>query len=178
MRGPVFAFRRLDRADFPVLAAWFAEKVVARWWNQDLSMDAVAAKYNPRIDGNEPTMMWILEIDGEPAGLFQHYLHRDYPAHDAAVGIPNAVGIDYLLSDPYRGRGLGGMAIRAFADLALAHVADADVCVATPTQDNVASWRALEKAGFRRRGPCQPPEEPPAWIYARPRESVQPATAT
>lgn len=159
-------FRPLERGDFTMLVGWFAEPEIARWWNEPAELTAVEAKYGPRVDGREPTSMWIADLDGRPAGLFQCYRHRDHPEHDASVGIPDAVGIDYLMGATHRGRGLAGSALRAFAGHSLDQHPDTVVCVATPAQENTASWRALERAGFTRRGPCRPPDEPPAFVYA------------
>jgi aminoglycoside 6'-N-acetyltransferase len=160
------AFRPLMTADLPQLCAWFAEPAVARWWNMPAAMDAVTEKYGPRIAGVEPTRMWIVEIEGMSAGLLQSYWHCDYPTHDAAVGIAGAVGVDYLIGESHRGRGFGSRVLGDFAAFVLEEYPDASEVVATPAQDNEASWRALEAAGFRRVGECQPPHEPPAFAYA------------
>ncbi len=40
-----------------------------------------------------------------------------------------------------------------------------------PAQANRPSWTALQRAGFSRHGPCQPPDEPPAWAYVLRRPS-------
>jgi RimJ/RimL family protein N-acetyltransferase len=160
------SFRPLQAADFDLLVEWLADPVVARWWNQLADIDSVNAKYRPRIEGvGDPTSMWIAEVDGERAGLLQSYRHSDYSEHDAATGVPNAVGIDYLLGGRHRGRGLGGRILREFATWALAQHPDAEVCVATPAIANAASCAALERAGFTRSHECQPPDEPPAAVY-------------
>ena len=160
------AFRPLTLDDLAVLVDWFAEPAVARWWNQAPDIDSVTAKYRPRIDGTgDPTMMWIAVVDGEAAGLLQSYRHDDYSAHDAAIGVPNAVGIDYLLGGRHRGRGLGGRVLGAFARWALEQHPGTDVCVATPAIANTVSCAALERAGFVRSHDCQPPDEPPAAVY-------------
>jgi RimJ/RimL family protein N-acetyltransferase len=162
---PTVAFRPLVTEDLRTIAAWFTQPEVARWWNPPTTIDAVRAKYQPRIDGTEPTLMWIVELNGTPGGLVQTYRHADYPEHDAAVGIADAVGIDYLLDDDHRGRGLGARTLRQCARWALELYPDARCCVATPAQANTASWRALERAGFVRHHECQPPDEPPAYAY-------------
>ena len=95
MAVPEINFRSLRVDDLEVLVGWFAEPDVARWWDQPATLDAVSEKYLPRIEGREPTRMWIVEID----------------------------------------------AVRA-------------------------SWRALERAGFVRRWECDPPDEPPAYVYS------------
>jgi aminoglycoside 6'-N-acetyltransferase len=163
-------FRPLLRSDLPSLQRWFAQPHVAQWWNADPSTAAIEAKYGPRIDGDDrATCMWVVELDGVPCGLLQHYRHADHPAHDTAVGVDDAVGIDFLLSEEVSGRGVGPTVLSTFADLVLRVTPDASCCVATPAQANRRSWRALEKAGFVRHGPCQPPEEPPAFTYVRAR---------
>jgi aminoglycoside 6'-N-acetyltransferase len=161
-------FRPLVRADFPSLQRWFAQPHVAKWWNADPALAAVEAKYGPRVDGDDSaTSMSIVEIDGVPSGLLQHYRHADHPDHDAAVGIDNAVGIDFLLSEEVSGRGVGPQVLSAFAVLVLDAAPAGACCVATPAQENRRSWRALEKAGFVRHGSCQPPDEPLAFAYIR-----------
>ena len=63
--------------------------------------------------------MWIVEVDHIPAGLLQDYLHTDYPEQDACCGVPNAVGIDYLLGGLHRRKGLGRRVLSDFAALLL-----------------------------------------------------------
>jgi len=169
------SFRPLRVDDLELLVEWFADPVVARWWNQPAELASVTAKYLPRIDGSgDSTLMWIADVDGEPAGMLQSYHHVDYPATGAAVGLPDAVGIDYLLGSRHRGRGLGGRILREFARFALEQHPNATVCVATPAIGNVASCAALERAGFVRSHECQPPDEPPAAVYVLRREPPQP----
>ncbi len=170
---PSVSFRSLQEDDLQRVVGWFDEPAVAQWWNEPAELSSVRAKYVPRIEGREATSMWIAEIDDEPAGLFQCYRHADYPEHDACAGIPEAVGIDYLIGDSHRGRGLGRTALRAFAAFASNRHPDTQVCVATPAQSNTASWRALEYAGFTRRGTCQPPDEPVAFVYALEHASLE-----
>lgn len=163
---PTIVFRPLEAEDFPAVVGWFAEPAIAQWWNEPAELASVESKYGPRIRGCEPTLMWIVEIEGLPAGLLQCYHHVDYPEHDERVGIPDAVGIDYLIGDAHRGRGLGAGVLRAFAAHALGQHPSLMVCAATPAQENPASWRSHERAGFTRYRQCQPPNEPIAFVYA------------
>jgi len=105
--APRIELRPLHRDDLDLVERWLRQPHVARWWGDPGDHAAIEAKYGARIDGLDPTSMWVVEVDGRPAGLAQHYLHADHPAHDAAVGIPDAVGIDYLLDVDHAGRGLG-----------------------------------------------------------------------
>jgi aminoglycoside 6'-N-acetyltransferase len=158
-------FRPLRRDDYPLLVRWFSQPHVDRWWNADSSLEAIEAKYGPRVDGLDATSMWVIEVGGREAGLAQHYRHEDHPEHDSAVGIPDAVGIDYLLGEEFAGRGLGPTVLEQLANFVLSITPGARCCVATPAQANRPSWTALERAGFRRHSACQPPGEPPAWAY-------------
>ena len=172
---PTIAFRPLTVDDLELLVEWFADPVVATWWDQPAEIESVRSKYLPRIDGTGgPTLMWIAEIDGAAAGLFQSYLHTDHSEHDIAVGLPDAVGIDYLLGAAHRGRRLGGATLRAFASFVLDTYPEAAVCVATPAAANAASCAALERAGFERSHDCQPPDEPPAVAYTVSRATSAP----
>ena len=168
------SFRPLGHEDLPRVAQWFGEPEIARWWNGSTSVSELEATYGPRIEGRATTTMWVVEVDGEAAGLAQHYRHADHPQHDAAVGVPDAVGIDYLIDAAHAGRGLGAVVVSRFAAFVLELVPDAEWCVATPARGNRRSWRALEAAGFRRMGSCEVPGEPPGFIYGRRRGSRGP----
>jgi aminoglycoside 6'-N-acetyltransferase len=162
-------FRLLTRADFAFLVEWLAQPHVARWWDEEASLAHVEEEYGPVVDGIEPTLGWIVEIDGTAAGFVQCYRHRDYPEHDAAVGVSDAAGIDYLLSRPYVGRGVGAAMVAAFTDVVFGAYPDVRCCVAAPAQENTASWRCLDRAGYQRVGTCRPPGDPPCFTYVRPR---------
>ncbi|MGI9645793.1 MAG: GNAT family N-acetyltransferase [Ilumatobacteraceae bacterium] len=160
------SFRPLTIADLELLVEWFADPTIATWWNQPAEIDSVTAKYLPRIEGTgDPTLMWIVEVDAAPAGLAQSYRHVDHSDHDAAVGVPDAVGIDYLIGADHRGRGHGGRMLRALSEFAFEQHPGTSACVADPAVDNVASCTALERAGFLRSHEYQPADEPRAAVY-------------
>ena len=151
MEPPEVELRPLRRSDFPLLARWLAEPLVARWWNDDPT--AVEAHYGPCVDGTDPTAVYIGLHEGEPFGLVQIYRFDDEPESRAELAAvcpvpPDALGIDYLIGVPEaRGRGLGAALItaavaRGFAD----HPAARDVLVPV-VRGNEASWRALLRAG-------------------------------
>jgi aminoglycoside 6'-N-acetyltransferase len=61
------------------------------------------------------------------------------------------VSIDYLIGEPEcRGRGLGAGMIAAFVAESWAAYPNASAVVVAMHQHNPASWRAVERAGFRR----------------------------
>ncbi|MFW2381198.1 MAG: GNAT family N-acetyltransferase [Acidimicrobiales bacterium] len=173
MSEPCLHFRPLEERDFEMLVRWLAEPEIARWWTHPASLDDVRTKYLPRIRGSEPVRMWIVEVDGVPAGLLQSYRHSDHAETDALIGIERAVGVDYLLAGSHRGRGIARPMLAAFSDLVLDVYRDCDVCVAAPPKSNEPSWRALESAGFQRFGCCDHPIEGPQYVYIRSREPAE-----
>lgn len=168
MLDPVtVAFRRLVDEDLPMLHRWLNDPVVVRWWEgDDVSWAGVVRDYgsaNP-----DPVEHWIASLDGRDIGWIQCYAAADEPEETGpwlALGVdPAAAGIDYLIGAPAdRGRGLGSAMILAFVLEVVfeLHPAWQQACAA-PLADNVASWRALEKAGFEfvgivedDNGPCR-----------------------
>ena len=175
--GMALSFRPLERGDFSRLSEWLGAPHVKGWWRAGHTLAAIEAKYGPRVDGTEPTEVFVAEADGEPVGLIQRYRIRDYPDWERAVQIAavpmDAVGIDYLLGDPALiGRGLGGQIIREFVQATWRQLPDASAIAVSVQQANRQSWRALEKAGFRRawEGLLEsddPSDEGPSYIYLR-----------
>jgi aminoglycoside 6'-N-acetyltransferase len=172
------AFRPLRRDDFERLSAWQASPHVARWWQEPADLASITAEYGPVVDGTDPTEVFVIELGGRPVGIIQRYLLADYPAWGAALDLRDAVGIDYYLGDPdLTGRGVGSRAIDQFAQATLVRHGEATQVVAAPQQDNIASWRALEKAGFERIWSGQldsdhPSDAGPAFVYALRRDRL------
>ena len=171
--GGQVGVRPLGRGDFPLLRRWLAMPHVRAWWGSGpAALADVERKYGPRVDGTEPTRVFVIELAGQPAGLIQCYRHADYADWDRAVGIPAAAGIDYLIGEPaLRGRGVAAAAIAGLAPDVFARYADVAVIVAVPQAANHASRRALEKAGFglvgeRRLDSDDPSDAGPSAIYA------------
>lgn len=144
------SFRPLCRSDFPLLQAWLSAPHVAAWWGEALSLEAVDAKYGPRVDGIEPTHVFVIEDDGQPVGWIQWYLWSDYPEHALQLGaeLPSA-GIDLAVGEfPRMGLGLGPVAIRKFLGQIVFAGTKIGAAIADPAQGNLRSLRAFEKAGF------------------------------
>lgn len=171
MSQPEVSFRPLSVVDLPLLVRWQSSPHAARWWLDPSDIESITAKHAPRIRGEQRTEVFIIELGRRPIGLIQRYRHADYPYWDRAVGVADAVGIDYYIGEPdLVGRGLGSMVIASFASDTLERYPEVDCVVAAPQQENVASWRALEKAGFTRIWEGQldsddPSDEGPAFVY-------------
>jgi aminoglycoside 6'-N-acetyltransferase len=151
----VIAFEPLGRSDFPLLATWLAEPLVARWWNQEHSPEALEREFGPSIDGEDETEIFIATED-RPYGLIQRYpigAYAEYRDELAAVcDVPaGALSIDYLIGEPSaRGRGRGAAMIAAFVGWSWRRYPEARDVIVPVAAANRGSWRALERAGFER----------------------------
>lgn len=150
------AFTPLSRADFPLVAAWLAEPTVARWWNQPSSDEALETEFGAGIDGTEPTQVFLAATAGSRFGLIQRYAIASYPEYVAELSAvypvpPGALSVDYLIGEPaFRGRGLGAAMIAALVAESWAAYPDATAVLVPMSVANTASWRAVQRAGFRR----------------------------
>lgn len=172
----VLTWRRLTAADLPMLAGWLAEPQVARWWNHEVSAAALERDFGPSVRGEEPGEDLIVMVDGSPVGLLQRSRIGDYPEDfeefAALVDVPpGTVTIDYLIADAARrGRGLGTRLIATAVRRTWTDYPDASAVMVAVVAANVASWRALEKAGLQRvtQGaitPDNPIDEPLHYLY-------------
>lgn len=171
-----FTFRPLTRADFPLLAEWLAQPHVARWWNHETTAEALERDFGGIADGTEPGEDLLALLDGVPVGLVQRSRLDDYADYleefAALTAVPHAaVTIDYLVGDPERvGRGLGTAMIRAVVADTWRTRPGASTLLVAVVAANERSWRALERAGFRRvaEGPMEPDnpvDEPLHYVY-------------
>ncbi len=169
-------FGPLTVGDLSLLVEWLAEPGVARWWHHDPTAEAVERDFGASVRGEEPGEDLVVSLAGQPIGLLQRSLIHDYPedlAEFAALAeVPEgAVELDYLIADPaLRGRGLGARMIAAAVDDTWSAHADAPAVLVAVVAANVASWRALEKAGLRRiaegaKSPDNPMDDPLHYVY-------------
>lgn len=169
-------FRRLTVDDFPMLARWLARDQVARWWNHDFSAEAVARDFGPAARGEEPSEDFVALLGTTPIGLMKRYRYDDYPEYRVELAPyvdvpPDAVSIDYLIGEgDHAGKGLGSRMIKAMVDRTWVDHPRAPAIIVPVAAGNVASWRALEKAGLTRiaEGDLKPdnPVDPPLhYIY-------------
>jgi len=141
------SFRPLREEDFLPLLAWFRARHVARWWPVPESDAAVAAKYLPRIRGEEAIYMYAILLDAVPIGIAQIS-----PVDEQHGVIPGACSLDLLIGDTdFINLGLGARVIDAFVRAEIFGHRGFSICLADPHEDNRRSVRAFEKAGFERR---------------------------
>ena len=143
-------FRPLVLEDLELMHHWLKKDFVARWWPGWPTREQVRAKYQPRIEGRDPTKCYIIGLDTRPVGYIQCYYIRDYPDYAIGAEGATAAGIDLFLGDQrYAYRGLGPRAIRKFLQEVVFGEYQVDSCIIGPAQNNHAAIRAYEKAGFR-----------------------------
>ncbi len=150
-------FRRMDReSDLPLLHRWLRDPRVVRWWEgEDVSWPAVWRDYGPTSDDN--VEHWIATLDGTDIGWIQCYAVSDYARYEETAawlraGVPwTTAGIDYLVGESsLRGRGIGTAMIEGFVEhVVFGQHLEWTHAAASPVTANLASWRALDRAGFR-----------------------------
>lgn len=170
------SWRPLVEDDLPMLTEWLREPQVARWWNHDTSRAGVERDFGPSVRGEEPGEDLIVLLDDRPVGLLQRSRIADYPeeAEEFAVLVEvptGAVELDYLIADPaLRGQGLGARMIATVVADTWQTLPDASAILVAVVAANVASWRALEKAGLTRIAagemtPDNPIDDPLHYVY-------------
>jgi aminoglycoside 6'-N-acetyltransferase len=147
----VISFRALEKPDFPLLQRWLSEPHVDEWWHEPLDLTGLEQKYGSRIDGTEPTHVFIIEHETQPIGWIQWYRWSDYPKHAAKIGAESdAAGIDLSIGDvSLIGKGIGSRAIREFVRNIVFAQPGVTAVMTDPEERNARSCRAFEKAGFR-----------------------------
>ena len=176
-------WRRVAERDFPLLRRWLEQPYVARWWNHDSSIEAVHRDFGPAVRGEEPSEDFLALLDERPVGLVQRCRFADYPEYRdeliPIVDVPaDAMTIDYLIGEPDQvGYGLGPCLIVSMVTRIWSDHPEATCVIVPVVAANRASWRALEKAAFRRVGqgsikPDNPVDDPLHYLYRVDRPST------
>lgn len=144
------SFRPFTRGDIALMRRWLETPHVSEWWGQPLDEPSIESEYGRCIDGNHPTLVFVIELDGRPVGFLQTYLLSDNPDYESATGVENAAGVDLLIGDPLLvGRGVGSRALAEFVHrVGWDTYPDIARYMAGPSVANTRSRRAFEKAGF------------------------------
>lgn len=174
------SFVPLAREHLALLAEWLRTPHVAEWWPDLNDLASVEAKYSPMVEGSDTTEGFLIVVgDLGPKGFIQRYRIADEPswaaALERAIGERQGAGIDYFIGDAAMvGLGLGSEAIRRFVELLWTSYPEVNSVVVAVQQRNVASWRALERAGFERvwsglLDTDDPSDQGPAFLLKLPR---------
>jgi len=141
----------MTRDDLPAVLRWRRAPHVARWFGGSgpATAESIEARYGPRIEGEAPTRMWVVEAGDDPVGFVQDYRIRDYPDTAVLVPDPDAVGVDYLIGEvEWTGRGVGRRMLISWFELARGGYPDAETYFAAPDHRNRASRNLLLSVGF------------------------------
>ena len=123
---------------------------VAAWWHETLDLESVNLKYGPRVDGIEPTRVFVIDHTKRPIGWIQWYLWSDYPEHAQQLGVePSSAGIDLAIGElAMTGLGLGPVAILEFLTQIVFADPRVSAVITDPEENNLRSLHAFKKAGF------------------------------
>ena len=140
---------RLER-DLPLINRWMNDPAAAVFWELAGPQEVTADHLRAQLAGDGRSVPCIGVLDGVPMSYWELYradldpLARHYPARPHDTGIHLLVG---GVAD--RGRGLGGVLLRAVADLVLSQRPSCTRVIAEPDIRNTPSVAAFLTAGFR-----------------------------
>ncbi len=98
-----------------------------------------ARKFLKRVRAMDPETFFAIDVDGEAVGSIGFRQHDDVERCSAEIG--------YWLGESYWGRGITTAALRAVTGYAVRTLGLTRV-YAVPFENNQASFRVLEKAGY------------------------------
>ena len=148
-------FRQLQPTDLPLLHRWLNTPHVSQWWTIDgrpnPSLEAVTAKYSPRILKKEAVDCYFFQCDGCDIGMIQAYDLDDFPAEKLTFEVEGkCIGLDLCIGEAaYVHRGLGSQIIRSFLRDIVFASPQVEYAVIDPQKENKIAIRAYEKAGFK-----------------------------
>jgi aminoglycoside 6'-N-acetyltransferase len=148
-----FSFRPLSRQDLPLFVGWLTKPHVSQWWKEPkATLEEVEKEYSASIDGNDPTVVYVIQYKDRPIGIIQSYLVSDYPEHAKSIQLDKSVGIDLFIGEEdCIGKGYGTEVLRQFVRrIVRDHYKDAEYVVVDPEIGNLPSIKAFEKAGFQK----------------------------
>jgi RimJ/RimL family protein N-acetyltransferase len=145
-----FSVRAMTPGDLGDVVRWVNEPHVARWWDENRTSEQVAAYYGPALRGEDPTRLWVWEVNGRSVGFVQDYRIGDHPEYALLCRRPDAIGFDYAIGEPaFAGRGIGTSLLWVFLrDIVWPAYPGVREFFAAPDHRNAGSLRVLAKLGF------------------------------
>ncbi|MFJ8106639.1 GNAT family N-acetyltransferase [Streptomyces sp. NPDC096132] len=136
--------------DLPRIGRWMNEPAVAAFWELAGPRNLTERHLRRQLAGEVHSVPCLGVLEGTPMSYWEIYradldpLARHYPAR------PHDTGIHLLIGGAAaRGRGLGGLLLRAVADLVLDRRPACSRVLAEPDLRNTPSIAAFLSAGFR-----------------------------
>ena len=146
-----FKFRRTTSEDFNTLHKWLNEKHVREFFQpEEINLEKVISKYQPRLDENHPVKMHMALLDNNVFAYIQSYRVMDFPKHSKTIEEVHGFSIDYFIGEPQNiNRGLGSQMINSyFTFIASELIPDEKDCFVSIRKDNLKSIHACKNAGF------------------------------
>ncbi len=140
---------RIER-DLPIIGRWMNDPAVAAFWGLAGPQNATEEHLRSHFTSDGRSVPCLGLLEGTPMSYWEIYradldpLARHYPARPHDTGVHLLIG---AVGD--RGRGLGGILLRAVADLALDKRPACARIIAEPDIRNTPSVAAFLDAGFR-----------------------------
>ena len=140
---------RVER-DLPLISRWMNDPAAAAFWGLSGPQNVTEDHVLSQLAGDGRSVPCIGALDGTPMSFWEIYradldpLARHCPVRPHDTGIHLLVG---AVAD--RGRGLGGLLLRAVADLVLVRRPSCARVIAEPDIRNTPSIAAFLTAGFR-----------------------------
>jgi len=136
--------------DLPLLWRWMNDPAVAAFWGLAGPPSVTAGHLRAQIGGDGRSAPCLGLLNGEPMSYWEIYRADLDPLARHCAVLPHDMGIHLLIGRARdRGRHLGGVLIRAVADLILDRRPECRRVLAEPDLRNTASIAAFLSAGFR-----------------------------
>ncbi|MFI6038276.1 GNAT family N-acetyltransferase [Streptomyces sp. NPDC051315] len=140
---------RIER-DLHLIGRWMNDPAVAAFWDLAGPVGVVEEHLRRQIDGDGRSVPCLGALEGTPMSYWEIYRADLDPLADHYPALPHDTGIHLLIGgDADRGRGLGGILLRAVAGLVLDMRPACARVIAEPDLRNTPSLAAFLRAGFR-----------------------------
>ena len=134
---PYVVLRSPDLDDVDAMAAILAEPAVARWWPR-YDRDRIERKFVAAVD--DDTTVYVIEVDGEVAGVIQSWEEPDDEYRHA--------GMDIAVSTAWHGKDVAIAALRGLARHLIEDLGHHHLTI-DPAAGNARAIRCYEKLGYR-----------------------------
>ncbi|SES93022.1 GNAT family N-acetyltransferase [Paenibacillus sp. NFR01] len=144
--------RPMNHGDLGLMATWLSDpRVLAFYGDNAWSLEAVTAKYGPRIDGSHNVVPCIVEYNLTPVAYIQYYRLQEGELHDFGYPADESIfGIDQFMGEPdLWGHGIGTTFVSAMLEYLNTHLHAAKVALEVK-RTNPRAIRCYEKCGFKR----------------------------
>lgn len=162
-------FRKLLTEDLPLMQRWLNEPHVHQWYDKDKenTLEAVTARYDPKIQGEQPSDCYLVLYDKMPVGYTQTYKVNDWPEFGDYVDYDDhTASVDLFIGESsFMGQGLGSLMLKKFLKEIVFVNPEITTCIIGPEPANIRGIKAYEKAGFEYKKTVQVGDEPdPTYI--------------